>query len=307
MATRGWGIIGLLILLTTLAGHSYAKTWRGVTPLKSTQTDVERLFGKPNELGRYEIEGERAYIYYSDGPCDTDRKSLAKAKCECLVAKGTVLRIAITLERETSFQLKNKNKFTKAPVDNNVPTSTYTDLDDGVVYTVRNSDQKLTAVDYWPSMSDCNEIVRLQTGNRQRNAWRGIRPLFSTRSDVESVLGEPKRQSVNDDYVYDTAEERVRVLYSAGPCEPSNVGNWNVVSNTVLRITVIPQKTLLIDDLDLDTDAYRRGPDPNIPNAFYWLNLEEGITIESEMRNNREQVVTISYKPSTRDRDLVCR
>ena len=307
MSKRGFATIALLILLAISASRSFAKSWRGVTPLKSTQADVERLFGKPNEAGRYEIEGERAYIFYSDGLCDSSHESLAKPKCECLVAKGTVLRIAVTLEREATFQLNDKNKFAKARLDSNVSASTYSDLDDGVVYTVRDSDEKLTAVDYWPSTSDCNEIVRLQSGNRHRNAWRAIRPLFSTRADVESVLGQPKRQSLNDDYVYETAEERVRVLYSARPCEPSNTGNWNVPANTVLRITVIPQRTLLIRDLDLDKDAYRRAPDPNIPNAFYWLNSEDGIVIESEVKDNCEQVVTITYKPSTRDRDLHCK
>ena len=218
-----------------------------------------------------------------------------------------MLRIAVTLERATSFQLKNRNKFTQTPLNSNVPMSTYSDLDEGVVYTVRDSDEKLTAIDYWPSVSDCNEIVRLQSGNRPRNTWRGIQPLFSTRDDVERVLGKPKQQSLNDDYVYETAEERIRVLYSERPCEPSVVGNWDVPSNTVLRITVIPQKTLLSKDLNLDKEAYRRGPDPNIPNAFFWLNLNDGIMIESELRDGCEKVVTITYKPSTRDRNLLCK
>ena len=242
MAKRGLGIIVLLTLLTALEGNSSAKSWRGITPLKSRQADVERLFGKPNELGRYEIDGERAYVFYSNGPCALDQESLAQPKCECLVEKGTVLRIAVTLERATSFQLKNRNKFTQTPLNSNVPMSTYSDLDEGVVYTVRDSDQKLTAIDYWPSVSDCNEMVRLQSGNRPRNTWRGIQPLFSTRDDVERVLGKPKQQSLNDDYVYETAEERIGVLYSERPCEPSVVGNWDSPSNTVLRITVIPQK-----------------------------------------------------------------
>jgi hypothetical protein len=307
MAKLTWRIIGPLILLTISAGHAYAKAWRGVTPLKSTQADVERLFGKPNDLGRYEIQGERAYIFYSDGPCDIDPESLAKVKCECLVTKGTVLRIAVTLERETSFRLEDKNKFTKALMKSDVRTSTYSDLDDGIVYTVRGADERLIAVDYWPSISDCNEILQLKAGNRQRKAWRSIRPLFSTKSDVENLLGQPKWRSVNDDYVYETAKELVRVLYAERPCEPSIIGNWDVASNTVLRITVIPQKTLLIKDLNLDRDAYRREPDPNIPNAFFWVNLEEGIIIESELRNNCEQVVTITYRPSNRDKNLLCK
>ena len=38
-----------------------AKDWRGITPLKSTRADVERLLGKEIE-GSYELPDERASI-----------------------------------------------------------------------------------------------------------------------------------------------------------------------------------------------------------------------------------------------------
>jgi hypothetical protein len=38
----------LMILLLAVMSEAFAKEWRGITPLKSTRADVERLLGKPN-------------------------------------------------------------------------------------------------------------------------------------------------------------------------------------------------------------------------------------------------------------------
>ena len=93
----------ITLLLLVLVPSSFAKAWRGVTPLKPPRADVELLFGKPNDLGRYEIENERAYIFYSEGKCTGDYRNLGQEKCECLVAKDAVLRIAVTLHNGVKF------------------------------------------------------------------------------------------------------------------------------------------------------------------------------------------------------------
>lgn len=57
-------IFGVLVLLATSATDVRAKEWRGIVPLKSTNAGVERLLGKPNHLGRYEV-GMNAPIYFT--------------------------------------------------------------------------------------------------------------------------------------------------------------------------------------------------------------------------------------------------
>jgi hypothetical protein len=301
------GIIGALLILLS-ATTSSAKAWRGITPLKSTRADVERLFGKPNELGRYEIENDRAYIFYSEGQCTGHYRNLAEETCECLVAKDTVLRIAVTLKKWIQSKEIGKPNYKRTILSSNPATSTYTDLDDGVVYTVHNPDGLLTAIDYWPSTADCREVMtQVRTANVQRNVWSSIRPLFSTRDDVERILGRLKRRSLSQSYVYETNEEKVDVLYSDGPCTPSVVGKWNVPSNTVLSITIYPQRTVLISDLQLNGNKYERVPDPNIPNWFFWLNREYGVMIQSEVEISVERVMSITYSRSTQDNRLLCK
>jgi hypothetical protein len=75
-----------------------AKEWRGITPLKSTRADVERLFGKENELKRYQFENERAYIYYSEKPCGMMDVTEVTEKCRCLIPEGTVVSIHVNVE-----------------------------------------------------------------------------------------------------------------------------------------------------------------------------------------------------------------
>lgn len=76
---------------------SQAKPWRGIIPLKSTRAEVERLLGKPNGLGRYQFDDERAYIHYAEKPCGR------AVDCECLAPKDTVLDIFVTVEVEMKF------------------------------------------------------------------------------------------------------------------------------------------------------------------------------------------------------------
>lgn len=49
-----------------------AKGWRGISPLKSTRKDVEKLIGQPVTPGgaSYETPSEGVFIHYSDGPCE---------------------------------------------------------------------------------------------------------------------------------------------------------------------------------------------------------------------------------------------
>jgi hypothetical protein len=299
------GVMTALLVLT--AAESNAKPWRGITPLKSTRTDVERLLGKSNDLGRYELENERAYIFYSDGPCSGRYQNFAKQKCECLVEKDTVLRIAVTLERHVNASAIEKAKLSRKPLRSNVHTSTYSDLADGVVYTVNESEGTLTAIDYWPSATDCTQIVNAHVATLQSNSWRGIRPLHSTRDDVERALGKPQTQLITQAYVYSTSEEKIEVLYSEGPCAVSSSGKWNVPVDTVLQFTVYPQRTLPLDDLELDKTKYGKAPDPNIPNYFFWVNRAEGIMIQTQKQDGYEQVISIEYSRSSDDMKLRCK
>src|SRR6266496_4638967 len=84
--------IAVLFLLTLPTIDAQAKPWHGILPLKATRLEVERQLGKANQQGYYQIENERASVFYSDGLCKSSDK------CECLVPRDTVRRISVTLD-----------------------------------------------------------------------------------------------------------------------------------------------------------------------------------------------------------------
>lgn len=297
------GLLLLMFLLITVE----AKEWRGITPLKSTRADVERLLGKPNELGRYEIQNERVSIRYSPGPCDGAFAVLAKANCECLVGKDTVLRIAVTLDSAVKVSKLgiDKKKYERTPVHAYKPTATYSDFTDGVVYTIRESDDTVTFIDYLPSAKDCEEVIKNQRIGAAAHSWQRFVPMRSSRSDVERLLG-PPRSSLGEIYIYDSPESRIDVSYSSDPCNNGGTKLWASGTDVVTRITVSPQKLLLVQNLGLDKAKYIRIQNDHPENWVRYLNSDEGITIEAVLNNGCERVISIVYEATVTEREVRC-
>lgn len=137
------------------------------------------------------------------------------------------------------------------------------------------------------------------------NAWRGLLPLKSTRTDVERLLGSPKGL-VAGSYSYETKDEKVRVLYSQGSCEPSLEGQWKVSAETVLSITVFPQTSVLVNSLQLDKRIYKRSQEVHPENWAWYVSSETGVMVHAMQNNGCEEVMSITYRPATKDEHLRC-
>ncbi|MBC8029020.1 MAG: hypothetical protein H7Z16_02830 [Pyrinomonadaceae bacterium] len=138
------------------------------------------------------------------------------------------------------------------------------------------------------------------------NAWRGLVPLRSTRDEVERVLGAPTNSS-HPHYFYDTEKEKVTVRYSADTCNRGSGADWDVPVNTVLTITVTPKAELLIKDLQLDLQNYARSEIAHPRGLVLYVSQEEGIGIESKLEDGCEVVMSVTYQPTTKDKELRCR
>lgn len=72
--------------------------WRGIIPLRSTRTDVERQIGKPNFKGElYDFEKERVDITYSTAPCTRGMKGSWN------VPPDTVISIRVAPKTDIQF------------------------------------------------------------------------------------------------------------------------------------------------------------------------------------------------------------
>jgi hypothetical protein len=136
--------------------------------------------------------------------------------------------------------------------------------------------------------------------------WRGIKPLHSTRADVERLLGAPK-ESTGVASTYDTGNEKVLIFYSTSPCKKGISEGWNIPRDTVTSFTVHPNAKLLVDDLKLDKTKYERRRDPHLEGIVYYSSKAEGIFIQARvLEGGAEDVDDITYQAAATDDHLRC-
>ena len=302
MHSLGSRILCTVLFVMFITVELQAKEWRGITPLKSTRADVERLFGKENEWKRYQFENERAYIFYSTEPCGMKGVTEVTQKCRCLIPEGTVVSINVTVEESRKFSaLKlNQREFQKEFV---LPGMyDYSDLKEGVKYTVDERRDQIVEIVYLPSAKDCEDLVRRnKTG--PANEWEGLIPLHSSREDVERLLGKPQA-SFGSIVIYHRSVDSVWIHYIDQGCLDKL--DWKVPLGTVERISVSLKTTVLPGDLKFDLRQFQKFVSFHPPNVVYYLDYYEGITVQTRLYGDREEVTQITYEAATRDENLRC-
>jgi hypothetical protein len=134
----------------------HGKAWRGIVPLQSKRSDVEHLLG-PGTNGHYQFDKERVHVNYAgEGKCNPVNG------CLCLVPKDTVISIYVQPQVDMTFsklQIDN-NKYKKyvSPKDPNI--ATYSNDEEGIIYTVDQENDDVIAIEYTPTAKDCHDILR---------------------------------------------------------------------------------------------------------------------------------------------------
>ena len=308
-------ILFVFVVLAILPQTASAKDWRGIVPLKSTRADVERRFGKPNKWGDYDFKDERVTFHYGDAPCKGLYLTLGKDNCRCLANEDAVMSIFVkpTVTRKISDLNLDMKKFIRTPITPFPQTFTYSNSQEGIVYTVDESEDEIMHITYYPSPVDCQDIIN-KRGPKIRNSWRGLVPLRSTRKDLERLFGAPNRAGIT--FVkYETDYESIVATYSDGKCDASG-SDWNVPKNTLIELAVNPNPSFLLKELHLDSSRYERHelfPLPEIDNprkVWNYVDNLNGIIIRTQSTRgggDEELVVSISYRPANRDEKLRCK
>ena len=108
----------------------------------------------------------------------------------------------------------------------------------------------------------------------QAQGWRGIRPLHSTRDNVERLIGPPMQPNGT---TYDLKGERVSIAYSDVGCAKGWPYGWNVPARTVTAITIYPQPTPKLAELPIDISKATKYVDPS--GVIHYNNDEEGLSV----------------------------
>jgi hypothetical protein len=136
-------------------------------------------------------------------------------------------------------------------------------------------------------------------GSSQAQGWRGIRPLHSTRDDVERLIGTPMQPN---GATYDSKGERVHIGYSDVQCTNGWPFGWNVPAKTVTAITIYPQPRPKLADLPIDISKSKKFIDPS--GVIHYNNDDEGMSVAVDP--NEYEVMVIEYYPTTSDAQLRC-
>lgn len=308
-------LVLLELMLAFLPRTAFCKDWQGIVPLKSTRAEIERRFGKPDKWGGYDVKNERVSFEFGS-QCRGLYLALGADNCKCLASDDAVISIFVepaTKRRISDLKLDMKN-YERRPVSPFPQTFVYANEMEGIVYTVDESEDEVLHITYYPSSSDCKDIIA-QRAPAKRNSWRGLVPLHSNRKDLEKLLGSPNREWTTR-VSYETDHESIVATYSDGSCEASSPG-WNVPKDTLIELLVNPNPSFLLKELNLDSARYERNeifPYPEIdtpPKVWIYLDRKNGIRIRTQSSAaggaGEEVVVSITYFPTQEDQKLRCK
>lgn len=143
-------VVGSVALLPTAI---YAKSWRGITPLRSTRADLTKAFGKsPDEnkiRANYDVDGDHVYVVFSSG---LDYYP----ECASSLPFDTVVLIQVRPERRAPISSYSADETKFEIIDPSSPPNLgykgYIDAKEGVVYLT--SDDLVEQIDYFASAED---------------------------------------------------------------------------------------------------------------------------------------------------------
>jgi len=144
-------IIVAIWIVLTVADCSQAKEWRGIVPLKSTRTDVERLLGPSTGLlSRYYLSDVTVDFQYSSCRCGDKCKD-----DDWNVPPGTVIVIRVGMKGVVKLaDLKiDLTNFRKVPGDEDVPGQfSYVNEEEG--FAIDTGGDYVSALTYGPRAKD---------------------------------------------------------------------------------------------------------------------------------------------------------
>ena len=150
-------IISSMCAVLAVVAVSQAKGWRGLVPLQSTRTDVERILGAPKEsrgvASTYETKDERVLVFYSAGECKESQSNGWN------VPRDTVLNFTVHPHGKLLVDDLNldKRKYERVADDHVQGVVYYFSKEDGVRISARlfkNEREFVDSITYEPTAND---------------------------------------------------------------------------------------------------------------------------------------------------------
>jgi hypothetical protein len=148
-------VIPVLILILVCSSTVLCQlnnVWNGITPLKSTRQDVEKILGKhePSSVARYaggyRTEDGRIFVLYSTGLCDVNPDNGWNIP-ELTVISLSYYPTESPKLSDLKIDLKKFERHQDPEITNLI---SYANQTDGVVLNVDSSDNSIVSFNYFP-------------------------------------------------------------------------------------------------------------------------------------------------------------
>jgi len=239
-----WGLVVILVSAIT----ALAQGWRGIVPLHSTRSDVERLVGSPTESNglTYSLKTEQVTIYYSTSRC------IKGWPYGWDVAPDVVIGI-------TAFQ-KMKLKVDQLGIDltsytksENAETgrSGYTDKNAGVSIGLK-PDGDIDVIEYGPSAKD-DYLLCPDAAARKREIERGesahLRPslYYFDLSPKEEMV---RLEFFAEKWERDSPQSNIYVIGYGGreACPDEGINRAKRARDLLIKLLRIPSERIVALD-----------------------------------------------------------
>jgi hypothetical protein len=149
-------LIAACCLLLIGRAVTLAQEWQGITLMRSTRADVERVLGPSKtadqEASRHEFQGDSVLVIYSDGPCKGRPKGWASSWG---APRGTVVGISVSPNQEARPKLVDlrldAGKYRKTAEGDDLNFVKYINDEEGIGYVVNEPLGLVDIIDYWPA------------------------------------------------------------------------------------------------------------------------------------------------------------
>lgn len=190
-------LIGMVLATLLLGGLAQEMGWRGIVPLHSTRTDVEKLLGSPKQsrgvASTFEAKEGRVRVFYSSGFC---KKSVAN---DWNVPSDTV----VSLIFEPNYDLMvadlklEKTKYERVPDPHLQSGVHYFNKEEGIRISARvlADGEDVQSITYEPAMKDY--YLSCAKGTKQRpdaneQMFLGLGIAFDEYSDLRFEDEKPR-------------------------------------------------------------------------------------------------------------------
>ena len=173
--------IGLFVSCLVVFKVNAQENFKGIIPMVTMKSEVEKKLGKPNKYGDYELDEGRVHIDYYERECEK------KIECFCLVPLGTVRFISINLYYDLYLKDLNLDTsiFERKVIYINPLLETYADFKAGIVYDV--SKGRVSHIYYYESEATCKMLEeKLTKENCSKN--RGKEKVLRNRKYTQPSL-----------------------------------------------------------------------------------------------------------------------